>query len=105
MGLPGDERAVLRRIDADLERDDPDLARRLRTFSRTDVDAAETAVSWRPPRVAVAVAASVAAVAVFLVAVVVLATRPPCSPPTGAATADERAHGQRSAALSGARPC
>ncbi|GAA4157341.1 DUF3040 domain-containing protein [Actinomadura keratinilytica] len=102
MGLPGEERTVLRRIDAELERDDPRLARRLRTFTCAD----GAAVSWRPPRVAVAVAASVAAVAVFLVVMVaVLAARHPCSPRIGAATADERAHGPRPAARTGARPC
>ncbi|GLZ13443.1 hypothetical protein Acsp04_36780 [Actinomadura sp. NBRC 104425] len=102
MGLPGEERTVLRRIDAELERDDPDLARRLRTFTGAD----GAAVSWRPPRVAVAVAASVAAVAVFLVAmVVVLAARHPCSPRTGTSAADVPAHEARPAARSGTRPC
>ncbi|MBA9006363.1 DUF3040 domain-containing protein [Thermomonospora cellulosilytica] len=73
------ERAALHRIETQLGRADPELAWRLRTFE--PADAAEDApVSWRPPRVAVAVAAAIVAVMVFFLAVIVLSVNQPCSP-------------------------
>ena len=102
MGLPGDEQAVLREIDAALERDDPVLAWRLKTLPGLVRDARRDAgpVSWRPPRGAVALAAVVVAVAALLVVGVALGTRHPCEPGVGATA--PTAHHVRSSGPPGA---
>ncbi|XVQ09307.1 DUF3040 domain-containing protein [Spirillospora sp. CA-255316] len=75
MRLSKDERASLRWLDADLDRQDPRLAWQLSAFIVLE-DHAQG--SWRPPRVAVAVAAVTVAVAVFLVVAMTLLMRAPC---------------------------
>ena len=75
MGLSWREEALLRHIDACLERDDPPLAHRFATFTSAE---AEHAVSRRPVRSAVVIVAVALAAAVFLLTLVVLSVRPPC---------------------------
>ncbi|MEV5831369.1 hypothetical protein AB0L25_37965 [Spirillospora sp. NPDC052242] len=97
MELSRREELLLRRIDADLARDDPALARRLATFTCEDAvgtggvegagqardggDGAVPAAAWRPARAAVAVLSVALAVAVLLLALVMLSVRPPCARP------------------------
>lgn len=79
MRLTRQERAALHRIETQLVRADPELDRLLRAFAPPG--AAEAAPpSWRPPRVAVAVAAAIVAATVFFLAVMALAVPRPCSP-------------------------
>jgi hypothetical protein len=75
MRLSKDERASLRRLDADLDRQDPRLAWQLSAFIVVED---HVQVSWRPPRVWVAVAAFMVAGVVFLVAAMTLLMRAPC---------------------------
>ncbi|MCP9949587.1 DUF3040 domain-containing protein [Actinomadura madurae] len=81
MGLRRDQQAVLAQIDADLERADPELARRLRSMLGPAGDAAPCR---RPPRSVVMLAAVLAAAAVFLATMIILMMPQPCRarPPT-----------------------
>ncbi|WP_165970701.1 DUF3040 domain-containing protein [Actinomadura sp. 6K520] len=92
MGLSEYERAVLRRLDADLDRQDPWLSRRLAEFTAPAEDAG---VSWRPPRAAVALAAVMVAATAFFAAMIPLVMRQPCpvSAPGAQATAGPGAAG------------
>ncbi|WP_026403149.1 DUF3040 domain-containing protein [Actinomadura rifamycini] len=103
MELSRREELLLRRIDADLARDDPALARRLTAFTCEDAEDAEDAgdpgdaggravpaAAGRPAGAAVVVLSVALAVAVLLLAVVMLSVRPPCErpatvPPSGQA--------------------
>ncbi|WP_165966339.1 DUF3040 domain-containing protein [Actinomadura sp. 7K534] len=93
MGLSEHERAVLRHLDAEFDRRDPWLSRRLAEFG---VPPEEPCVSWRPPRAAVVLAAVMVAATAFLAAVIPLVMRQPCPVSTGAQAtpgAAERAAG------------
>ncbi|MGP4021957.1 DUF3040 domain-containing protein [Actinomadura sp. 3N407] len=82
MGLSEYERTVLRRLDADLTRQDPRLNRQLAEFTAQERDAGLT---WRPPRVAVVVAAVMLAGVSFMLAAVTMLMRQPCrATPNGA---------------------
>ncbi|WP_165950375.1 DUF3040 domain-containing protein [Actinomadura sp. GC306] len=83
MGLSEYERTVLRRLDADLGRQDPGLRRRLTEFTAPPENASED-VSWRPPRAAVALAAVMLAAVTFMMVVIPLVMRQPCRPPATA---------------------
>lgn len=81
MGLRRDQQAVLAQIDADLERADPELARRLRSMLGP---ARRRGAVRRPPRSVVMLAAVLAAAAVFLATMIILMMPQPCRarPPT-----------------------
>jgi len=90
MGLSEYERTVLRRLDADLDREEPRLRRLLTDFRLPSRETAgpETAgpgppATWRPPRAAVVLAAFMLAGATFMLAGLTLVMRQPCP---GAAT-------------------
>ncbi|TDC58723.1 DUF3040 domain-containing protein [Actinomadura sp. KC345] len=80
MDLSAYERAVLRRLCSDLHRQDPRLASMLTGSPPPGEKGAE--VSWRPPRVAVLVAAVMLAAVSFMVAAVTSLMQPPCRPGT-----------------------
>ena len=74
MTLSGNERAELRRLGEELGRRDPRLAWQLSAFTTLE----DTVPTWRPPRVAVAVAAVMVAGVVFLVTAVAALMQAPC---------------------------
>lgn len=76
IGLSEYERTVLRRLAADLHRQDPDLGRRLTGFPASSEHAG---VSWRPPKAAVVVAAVLLAGAGFLVTALTAVMRQSCT--------------------------
>jgi hypothetical protein len=93
---------MLAQIDAHLERDDPELAWRLKSMLRPTEC---TSANRRPPRPVVVLAVLLAAAAVFLTTMIVLLVPQPCradpEPPGGPSTP---ATGRPSTAASGGRP-
>ncbi|TDB88964.1 DUF3040 domain-containing protein [Actinomadura sp. KC216] len=75
MGLSDYERTVLRQLGSDLDRQDPRLAWQLTEFTPLEKEAV---ASWRPPRVAVAVAAVMLAAVSFMVAAATTLMQAPC---------------------------
>ncbi|HEY8478456.1 MAG TPA: DUF3040 domain-containing protein [Spirillospora sp.] len=72
IGLSEHEHTVLRRLAADLDRQDPGLRRRLTEFT------AVPDVTWRPPKAAVVMAALLLASAGFLVTALTMVMRQSC---------------------------
>lgn len=77
IGLSEHERAVLRRLAADLDRQAPGLGRRLAEFGPPDDGG--PAVSWRPPKAAVVMAAVMLAGAGFMVTALSMVMSRSCS--------------------------
>lgn len=84
MSLSEHEREVLRRLDADFGRHDPRLAWRLTELTTLERD---VRVSWRPPRLAVAVALVMVAGVVFMLTAIIVSMRPPCRTASPSSTA------------------
>ncbi len=119
MGLSEYEQTVLRRLDADLDREDPRLRRLLNDFRPPGLETpgAETpdcaapgpgtpgpaasdpgpSATWRPPRAAVVLAAVLLAGATFMLTGLTLVTRQPCpaaaTPATTEVTGSSRTSG------------
>lgn len=102
MGLSEYEQMVLRRLDADLARRDPQLRSRLAEFTALENDAG---VTWRPPRAAVVLAAVMLAGAGFMLATVTMLMRQPCRvTATGAQATTKSMAPARPATPAGRRP-
>lgn len=102
MELPGDQQAVLAQIDARLEREDPELARLLRSMLRPAEDAR---AGRRPPRPVVVLAALLTAAAVFLTTMITLMVPQPCrAGPEAPGGPSQPATSDSSTPVTGGRP-